>query len=314
MRLIVSREPTRAGTGGAVFHARALLAERFLLCNGDSLFDANLARLLSAGARTTPEACCCGTRTTPRAMASWHWTATGCANSAIARPAGCGGLINAGIYRFDRRLLDELSPSCSLERDILPRLAARGALRGVVADGYFRDIGVPEDYASAQREIPRVLRRRALFLDRDGVINVDHGYVGSRDRFEWMPGAREAIRAATDAGWHVFVITNQSGVARGHYDEAAVAALHDWMADEVRRARRNDRRYPILSVPSGCRRACLSARQRLAQARARHAAGPDAGLGTRSGALRADRRSGDRHGGGGGGRHRGNSLSRRESG
>ena len=89
---------------------------------------------------------------------------------------------------------------------------------------------------AAQQEIPRILHRRALFLDRDGVINVDHGYVGSRDRFEWMPGAREAIRAATDAGWHVFVITNQSGVARGHYDEAAVTALHGWMIDEVRRA------------------------------------------------------------------------------
>ena len=50
------------------------------------------------------------------------------------------------------------------------------------------------------------------------------------------PGAREAIRAATEAGWHVFVVTNQSGVARGHFDEAAVAALHAWMIDEVRRA------------------------------------------------------------------------------
>ena len=145
-------------------------------------------------------------------------------------------MINAGIYLFDRRLLDDLSPACSLETDILPRLAARGVLRGTVGDGYFRDIGTPEDYARAQQEIPRMLRRRALFLDRDGVINVDHGYVGSRDRFEWMPGAREAIRAATDAGWHVFVITNQSGVARGHYDEAAVTALHGWMIDEVRRA------------------------------------------------------------------------------
>jgi D,D-heptose 1,7-bisphosphate phosphatase len=118
----------------------------------------------------------------------------------------------------------------------MPRLAARGALRGTVGEGYFRDIGIPEDFHRAQDEIPRMLHRRALFLDRDGVINVDHGWVGTRDRFEWTPGVFEAIRAASDAGWHVFVVTNQSGVARGHYDEAAVATLHAWMTDEVRRA------------------------------------------------------------------------------
>jgi D,D-heptose 1,7-bisphosphate phosphatase len=234
--IVVSCEPVRAGTGGAIWHARNHLDERFLLCNGDSLFDCNLASLLSAGdadaagrmlLRETSDVSRYGLVRLDRGVVT--------AFSQQAE-AGKSGLINAGIYLFNRALLDHLSPVCSLEADVLPRLVLRGALRGTVADGYFRDIGIPEDYVLAQQEIPRLLRRRALFLDRDGVINVDHGYVGTRDRFEWMPGACEAIRAATDAGWHVFVITNQSGVARGLYDEAAVMALHDWMMDEVRRA------------------------------------------------------------------------------
>ena len=104
-----------------------------------------------------------------------------------------------------------------------------------MGEGYFRDIGVPVDLAAAQEELPARLNRKSLFLDRDGVLNVDHGWVGTRDRFEWMQGAREAVRAATAAGWHVFMVTNQSGVARGHYDEAAVIALHAWMTDEVLR-------------------------------------------------------------------------------
>jgi D-glycero-D-manno-heptose 1,7-bisphosphate phosphatase len=69
------------------------------------------------------------------------------------------------------------------------------------------------------------------------VINRDHHYVGTREKFEWMPGARAAIRRATQAGWHVFVVTNQSGVARGFYTEADLMALHAWMIDEVRRER-----------------------------------------------------------------------------
>jgi D,D-heptose 1,7-bisphosphate phosphatase len=234
--IVVSREPVRAGTGGAIWHARNRLDARFLLCNGDSLFDCNLARLLSAG-----DAGASGRMLLRETSDVSRYGLVRLDGDIVTEfsqhaEAGGSGMINTGIYLFNRALLDDLSPICSLEADILPRLAARGALRGTVADGYFRDIGIPEDYARAQEEIPQLLRRRALFLDRDGVINVDHGYVGTRDRFEWMPGAREAIRAATDTGRHVFVITNQSGVARGLYDEAAVMALHAWMTDEVRHA------------------------------------------------------------------------------
>ena len=76
--------------------------------------------------------------------------------------------------------------------------------------------------------------RPALFLDRDGTINIDHGYVGTRERWEWMPGALDGLRMATEAGWRVFVVTNQSGVARGYFDETAVGDLHAWMVDQVR--------------------------------------------------------------------------------
>ena len=87
-----------------------------------------------------------------------------------------GGVINAGVYALDRRVLDRIAPVCSLERDVLPGLAAtRRAGAARLADGCFIDIGIPEDLARARRELPARLHRPALFLDRDGVLNVDHG-------------------------------------------------------------------------------------------------------------------------------------------
>ncbi len=234
----VSREPFRAGTGGAVFHARDRLRDRFLLCNGDSLFDTNLGALLSAAANDPPDiAARMLLRELPDASRSGVVTLEGDrVTTFLERPApGTPGIINAGVYACGRALLDSLRPDCSLEADILPMHAVAGRLRGTIGEGYFRDIGVPNDFDRAGDELEALRGRKALFLDRDGVINVDHGYVGSRDRFEWIPGALDAMRHATANGWHVFIVTNQSGVGRGYYDSAAVRDLLDWIAEEARR-------------------------------------------------------------------------------
>ena len=75
--------------------------------------------------------------------------------------------------------------------------------------------------------------RPAIFLDRDGVLNRDLGYVHRPDQVVWIDGAQAAIKACNDAGAFVFVVSNQAGVARGYYQEAAVNALHAWMNREL---------------------------------------------------------------------------------
>jgi D-glycero-D-manno-heptose 1,7-bisphosphate phosphatase len=76
---------------------------------------------------------------------------------------------------------------------------------------------------------------RAIFLDRDGVINVDHGYVCSRDRFEFIDGIFDLVRFARDAGFLVFVVTNQAGIGRGYYSSADFRDLTDWMLEEFKK-------------------------------------------------------------------------------
>src|SRR6266480_3262284 len=72
--------------------------------------------------------------------------------------------------------------------------------------------------------------RPGILLDRDGTIIVDHGYVGSVDRVELIPGAAEAIARFNRAGIPVAVVTNQAGVARGLYGLDGVAEVHRYIA------------------------------------------------------------------------------------
>jgi len=71
------------------------------------------------------------------------------------------------------------------------------------------------------------VKRPGLLLDRDGVINVNHGYVSRWEDFDINPGAERLIRAANRAGWGVAICTNQSGIARGLFTENDLHALHD---------------------------------------------------------------------------------------
>ena len=71
----------------------------------------------------------------------------------------------------------------------------------------------------------------AVFLDRDGVINVDHGYVSTWEQFEFLPGVPEALRELQDAGYLLVVVSNQSGIGRGYYSDSDVDLLNQAIAE-----------------------------------------------------------------------------------
>ena len=73
------------------------------------------------------------------------------------------------------------------------------------------------------------MKRPALFLDRDGVINIDHGYVHTTDKFEFIEGIFDLVKAANIRGYLVVVVTNQAGIGRGYYNEEQFHFLTNWM-------------------------------------------------------------------------------------
>lgn len=75
---------------------------------------------------------------------------------------------------------------------------------------------------------------KAIFLDRDGTINVDKDYLSKIEDFEYLPGAIEGLKLLQDVGYKLIIITNQSGIARGYYTEDDFLKLNDWMIQDLK--------------------------------------------------------------------------------
>lgn len=150
-------EPVPAGTGGALYHARGFLDQAFLYVNGDSFFETDVESLAHSSfhdgilihliLRQVEDTGRYGRVELDGDKVTYFGE----------KETGDPGLINAGIYWVDRGILDVIdSKPCSIENDILPQLVKERRVTGTVRDGFFIDIGLPEDLE----------RARAIFTNR----------------------------------------------------------------------------------------------------------------------------------------------------
>lgn len=208
-RVNVSIGPAAPGAGAALSHAREKLHEEFLLLHGDTWFDFNWLDLWSsARGDRSRAALALRAASAPDGYATVELA--GNVVSAVHSPGAPSGsaLINGGVYYLTRGVLDGGDGPCSLQSDLLPKLVAAGALRGYTFGGSFIDLSASETLAAAAEVVDRSRRRPAAFLDRDGVLNLDHGYVHTPGEIDWVNGARQAVKRLNDAGYYVFVATN----------------------------------------------------------------------------------------------------------
>jgi D-glycero-D-manno-heptose 1,7-bisphosphate phosphatase len=79
------------------------------------------------------------------------------------------------------------------------------------------------------------MKSKALFLDRDGVINIDHGYVSKIENFEFSEGIFDFLHLFIEKGYKLFIVTNQSGIGRGYYSQEDFDTLTVWMLEEFKK-------------------------------------------------------------------------------
>lgn len=230
------REESPLGTGGAIKKALGMCRNEYAVAvNGDSFFDVDLLK-----------------------MKSFH-EKSGCALSLAAKEVPCAersgfiraengrlcgfqekgiksaGLINGGIYFIRTDLLNGVTEEkFSFENQILE--GGYCPVGVFESDGYFIDIGIPENYRKAQEEkafLSSKRTRKAVFLDRDGTINHDPGHLYRREDFEFLPNADKAIAEIKSKGYLAIVITNQAGIAKKLYTAEDVDLLHEYIDSEL---------------------------------------------------------------------------------
>lgn len=234
-----SYEQSPLGTGGCIKQAISdSSSSHFLVLNGDTLFEADLDLFLSEAGNDF-------------AIALKYSQDSGrfgqvkiddnykVENFLEKQLTGHDGLINAGIYSFSKDILNyfPVEDSFSIEQVVFPSLSSKRKLKGIPLGGKFIDIGIPADYEKAQnflQEFKFSQRTPALFLDRDGIIIKDTGYVSSISQVEFYPGIIPIIKLVQKMGYPVYMITNQAGVGRNYFSLEVCDSINQHIVDHLK--------------------------------------------------------------------------------
>jgi D-glycero-alpha-D-manno-heptose 1-phosphate guanylyltransferase len=260
---VIEEEPL--GTGGAIVRAlRSCQQSHVLVLNGDTLFKGDLH---TAARLHQEQAAACTLLLKPLEhfdrYGVVHTDASGRVSGFLEKQPMKAGQINAGVFLIDRhKLLEEEFPEkFSFEKDYLEKLVGKRKFMGLSQDVYFRDIGIPDDFRLADRELrplplrpEQIDRQWTVFLDRDGVINQEKNedYIRNPAEFIFYHGVPEALARLSMRVGHLVVVTNQRGVGKGLMTESDLRHINQVMLDQIESAGgRIDRIYYCTSMDNG---------------------------------------------------------------
>ncbi|MDR3640907.1 MAG: HAD-IIIA family hydrolase [Humidesulfovibrio sp.] len=233
MALLYSREDAPLGTGGALKLAFSRHPSGLALAiNGDSLTDADLGAFLRwFEGRGELGALLLAPVDDAARYGSVAVDAAEKVTGFVEKGRGGPGFISAGIYLLRPQSLAGVAAgqAASIEQDVFPALAARGALCASKVQARFLDIGTPESYASAGRFLlgeASASACAAVFLDRDGTVIKEKHYLHDPAGVELLPGVVAGLKRMRALGLRLVLVSNQSGVGRGYFSRGDVERVH----------------------------------------------------------------------------------------
>ena len=236
-------EETPLGTAGALYFLKDKIQDDFLLLNGDIIFDVDIQRFYDAHKE-------CGGKATILTHPNNHPYDSGIIVSDDQRRVlnwlhkeddrmWYQNRVNAGLHMLSPRIFQRFSTlkKMDLDRDVLKPLIQEGELYIYDSPEYIKDMGTPdrfysviEDMKSGKVENKNLSKKqKAVFLDRDGVINEYVGFLRDINDFRLMEGVAKAIKMINSSGYLTIVVTNQPVIARGEVTLEGLKEIHNKM-------------------------------------------------------------------------------------
>jgi D,D-heptose 1,7-bisphosphate phosphatase len=235
------------GTAGALYKLENL-CDDFILLNGDTIFDIDFSRMIDFHREKNASV---SVAVHPNnhpfdsslIVIDSNYLITGWLNKEDERKY-YKNLVNAGIHILSAGFLKncpQIKDKVDLDRDILKPSIKSGKIFAYSTPEYIKDMGTPERYSQVTSDIENgivrgknlKIKQKAVFLDRDGTINIFNNFVVKPEDFELIDGAAQAIKKINDMGYLAIVITNQPVIARGEVDFETLEMIHMKMETDL---------------------------------------------------------------------------------
>ena len=202
------------GTGGALRLLKNKIKNDFLLVNGDTFFDVPLDEIFYLK-KLEKKLLTIFLTDNKNYKSNSQLSNLKINEKNIVEYDHKSNLMNGGIYLCKKKIINKISQNIfSFENEILKKLIQNKKVSGIYKKNYFIDIGIPKKLNEASKKLTKVLMKPAAFLDRDGVINHDYGYVHELNHFEFKKGVLDGLKELIKRKYYVFIVTNQAGIGK----------------------------------------------------------------------------------------------------
>ena len=224
--IVCVKEKKAMGTGGCLNKIYKRISKEFILVNGDTFVDYDYSNIIKKKIKENQSIMLIHKITNN--IKSQKLNKLSIKNSFV-NISNTGKYFNAGIYKFNKKIIRKIPKKfCSLEDEIIKIEIEKKRVLPLIHKGFFLDIGSPENLRKINL-LPKILKRNAVFLDRDGTINEDYKYVYKKEKFHFRNGVIKGLKYLTSKNFYIFIVTNQAGIAKNKFTIGDFYKLQVWL-------------------------------------------------------------------------------------